>query len=205
MPRSNGTKKNGFKYLDSNQLKKFFDVVRKDQEYQHEVWFNLILYFGLRVCELTGLKMENIKPDIRGLEITGVKNGLTQTYRKIDPVLWQKLEIWLQIRSARLSHGLSAFVFPSPIKRLAKTHHVTTQSVKACFKKFAKEAGLDASFSVHSLRHTTGMLKALHGDHPIAIKDWLRQKSLDSTLIYLQQIEFENQNKEASKIFGAYL
>ncbi len=205
MARPKGTKKNGLKYLDTFQLKRFFDAVRKDQEFQYEIWYNLILYFGLRVCELTGLKMENIKFDIRGLIIKGVKNGLTQTYKGIDPVLWHKLEIWLEIRKARLSHGLSAYVFPSPIERLAKTHHVSEQSVKACFKKFAKIAGLDKDFSVHSLRHSCGVLKVLHGDHPVAIKNWLRQKSLTSTLIYIEKTEFESQNLEASQIFSTYL
>jgi len=205
MARPKGTTKNGLKYLDSIQLKKFFDVVRKDKEFRYEVWYNLILYFGLRVCELTGLKTENIKPDIRGLIIEGRKNGLTQTYKSIDPVLWQKLTIWLEIRKARLSHRVSAYVFPSPIRRLAETKPISEEAVKVRFKKFAKEAGLDKDFSVHSLRHSCGVLKAKHGDHPIAIKNWLRQKSLTSTLIYIEQTEFENQNKEASQIFGTYL
>lgn len=205
MARPKGTKKNGLKYLDNTQLKKFFDAVRKDKEFQYEVWYNLVLYFGLRVTELVNLRMENIKPDIRGLVIRGRKDGLTQTYRKVDPVLWQKLQIWLKIRDARLSQAASPYVFPSPIKRLRKTNHVTEQAVKTVFKRCAKEAGLDKDFSVHSLRHSCGMLKAQHGDHPIAIKEWLRQKSLNSTLVYLQEIEFENQNLEASQIFRTYL
>ncbi len=205
MSRPKGTKKSGLKYLDSNQLKRFFDAVRKDQEFQYECWYNLILYFGMRVTELVNLKMENIKFDIRGLEIKGAKNGLTKTYKGIDPVLWQKLQIWLEIRKARLCQRVSPFVFPSPVRRLAKTHHVTEQAVKNGFKRFAKEAGLDKDFSVHSLRHSCGVLKARHGDHPVAIKEWLRQKSLNSTLVYLQEIEFENQNVEASQIFRTYL
>ncbi len=205
MARPKGTKKNGLKYLDEKQLSRFFKAVREDKEFQHELWFDLILYFGMRVSELAGLRMENIKFDIRGLEIRGVKNGLTKIYKKIDPVLWRKLEIWIQIRDATLYHRVSAYVFPSPIRRLTTTHHVSTQAVKSAFKKYAKRAGLDLGFSVHSLRHSCGVLKAKFGDHPIAIKEWLRQKSLNSTLAYLQEIEFQNQNIEASQIFGVYL
>ncbi len=205
MPRPMGSKKNGLKYLDNTQLKRFFDAVRQDEEFQYEVWFDLILYFGLRVCELTGLRMENIKPDIRGLEISGAKNGLTKTYKGIDPVLWQKLEIWLQIRSARLCHRECAYIFPTPTRKFKVIKSISEQAVKNQFKKFAKLAGLDKNFSVHSLRHSCGVLKALNGDHPIMIKDWLRQKSLNSTLVYLQEIEFQNQNAEASQIFGKYI
>jgi len=205
MPRPIGTKKNGLKYLDESQLKKFFKAVRQDKEFQHECWFDLILYFGLRVTELVNLRVEDIKPGIRGIEIEGAKNGLTKIYRKVDPVLWQKLEIWLQIRSARLSHRVSAFVFPSPTRKYKVIKSISEQAVKNQFKKYANLAGLDKDFSVHSLRHSCGVLKARHGDHPIAIKDWLRQKSLNSTLIYLQEIEFQNQNVEASQIFGVYL
>lgn len=120
MARPSGTKKHGLKYLDNAQLKKFFKAVREHPEFQHEVWFDLILYFGMRVTELVNLRMENIKFDIRGLEITGVKNGLTKIYRKVDPVLWQKLDIWLQIRNARLSHRVSAYVFPFPYKTVSE-------------------------------------------------------------------------------------
>ena len=205
MARPKGTKKNGLKYLDEKQLSRFFKAVREDKEFQHEVWFDLILYFGMRVSELAGLRMENIKFDIRGIEIRGAKNGLTKIYKEIDVCLWRKLEIWLQIRDAMLSHRVSAYVFPSPLRRLTTTHHVSEQAVKSSFKKYASRSGLDKSFSVHSLRHSCGVLKAKFGDHPIAIKEWLRQKSLNSTLVYLQEIEFQNQNIEASQIFGVYL
>lgn len=205
MPRPMGTKKNGLKYLDNTQLKKFFDAVRQDKEFQHEVWFNLCLYFGLRVTELTGMEMKDIRPDIRGIEIRGRKNGLNLIYRNISPVLWKKLEIWLQIRATRLCQRECTYIFPTPTRKFKVIKSITEQAVKNAFKKYAKIAGLDASFSVHSLRHSCGMLKAINGDHPIQIMNWLRQKSLTSTLVYLQEIEFQNQNVEASQIFGVYL
>jgi len=200
-----GSKKNGLKYLDNTQLKRFFNAVRKDEEFQHELWFNLILYFGLRVCELTGLEMKDIRPDIRGIKIIGRKDGLTLIYRDISPVLWKKLEIWLQIRTTRLCQRECTYIFPTPTRKFKVIKSITEQAVKNAFKKYAKIAGLDASFSVHSLRHSCGILKAKHGDHPVAIKNWLRQKSLNSTLVYIEQTEFQNQNVEASQIFGVYL
>lgn len=202
MARPFGTKKNELKYLDENQLSRFFQAVKKAKNPQHELWFDLCLYFGLRVTELTHLKLEDIKEDVHGIEIRGRKNGLTMLYRRIDEKLWRKLQRWL-----RISHNSSyaqgcTYLFPSPTDY---NKPISEQAVKMAFKKYCKLAGLDNSFSVHSLRHTCGVLKARNGDNPIEIKDWLRQKSLDSTLVYLQKIRFENQSERASEIFGAYL
>ena len=55
-----GTKKNGFKYLDEPQLSRFFQAVKKGKNFQHELWFDLCFYFGLRVTELTHLRLSDI-------------------------------------------------------------------------------------------------------------------------------------------------
>ena len=197
-----GTTKNGIKYLDESQLLRFKNAVRNGKNFQHELWFDLCLYFGLRVTELTHLKVENIKEDIQGIEISGVKNGLTMTYPRIDAKLWKKLQRWLKIRSARLGERSGAYIFSSPSY---PTLPISEQAVKSAFKNYLSDAGIDNGFSVHSLRHTCGVLKARAGENPIEIKDWLRQRSLDSTLEYLRLIKFENQSERASQIFSVYL
>lgn len=202
MGRPTGTTKKGWKYLDESQLFKFFTAVKKGKNFQHELWFDLCLYFGLRVTELTHLCLDDIRPDVFGLEISGVKNGLTMTYRRIDPRLWKKLQRWLKIRATKPSASGCTYLFPSST---LYSEPISEQAVKAAFKRYLKAADIDNGFSVHSLRHSCGVLKAKNGHNPIDIKDWLRQKSLTSTLAYLQKIRFENQSAEAIRIFGSFL
>lgn len=202
MARPLGTKKNGFKYLDEAQLSRLFQAVKKGRNAKHELWFDLCLYFGLRVTELTHLRMDDIRPDIYGLEIRGVKGGLTMTYRRIDPRLWRKIKKWLTIRAKLNNANDNPYFFPSPTLYSAP---ISEQAVKMAFKRYLRATGIDNGFSIHSLRHSCGVLKAKSGHSPVDIKDWLRQRSLSSTLAYLQMIRFENQAAEAQKVFGSYL
>ena len=199
MARPIGTKKEGIKYLDESQLSRLFQAVKRAKNFQHELWFDLTLYFGLRVTELTHLKLSDIKGDIKGIEVKGVKNGLTMLYRRIDARLWHKIQRWLRQRSTQNGNP---YLFPS-VKFYSEP--TTEQAVKNAFKKYCQRAGLNDGFSIHSLRHSCGMLKAKRGDSPIDIKDWLRQRSLDSTLVYLQRISFERQSERASETFGRFL
>jgi len=202
MSRPVGTKKQNFAYLDETQLRRFFQAVKKARNIQHELWFDLCLYFGLRVSELTYIKLSDIRSDIYGIEIQGLKNGLKMLYRRIDPRLWRKLMRWLKERKKLRYAKDNIYLFPSSV---LYSEPVNVQTIKTAFKKYCKIAGLDDGYSVHSLRHSCGMLKAKAGHHPIDIKDWLRQKSLDSTLQYLRMIRFEEQSTEATRVFGSYL
>ena len=69
MARPKGSKKNGWKYLDESKLSRFFAAVNRAKNLKHELWFDLCLWFGLRVTELTHLRSENIKSNVYGIEI----------------------------------------------------------------------------------------------------------------------------------------
>lgn len=201
--RPKGSKKDGLKHLSEDQLDKFFSVVRQRKRLRDDLIFSLTFYFGLRVSELCNLKVEDIDSDNFGLIVRGVKSGRTRHYNDMDSKLWHKLQRWLKERRRKCHDAeKSPYLFPH---RLLYDQPMTTQNVKSLFKYYAKRAGLNASFSVHSLRHTCGIQRALAGESPIQIQKWLRHRDISSTQVYFEEVEFKDQDQESKEILGKFL
>jgi integrase len=200
MARPTGTTKIGLKYLNESQLKQFFQAVDKSHDRRDQFLFRLILFLGLRVQEAANLKIEDINFDSYQLAVKGLKNGRSRVY-DLNGRLWHKLEMWLRERK-RIANGRNPFLFPSA---RYFDEPATLQSLKNHFKVYAERAGLNSDFSVHSLRHSCGILHARKGESPIAIMLWLRHRSVKSTEIYFEQVNFENQDKRAAEMFSNFL
>ena len=200
MARPKGTKKHGLKYLDEAELKRFFQAVDKSKDKRDMFLFRLIFFLGLRVSEAAKLKMSDVNLDAFQISITGLKNGRTRTY-DLSARLFSKLERWLKARNRKLRME-NLYLFPS--QRIFD-EAINPQQVKERFKKYAQQAGLSSDFSVHSLRHSCGILQAKKGSTPIEIMSWLRHRNITSTQVYFEQIAFENQDKETAQSFSEYL
>ena len=79
--RPKGTTKGGLKYLNEGQLKAFFQGIRKTKDAvrktRDDLIFSLIVFYGLRVCELARSNMGDL--DLRGRQ-------LCQQASNIDPL-----------------------------------------------------------------------------------------------------------------------
>ena len=84
---------------------------------------------------------------------------------------------------------------------------MTDQAIKNAFKKYAALAKLNGDFSVHSLRHTTAVLRIAAGCHIVKVQKWLRHKSLSSTMIYadIASPEMKKDEFEAAQTFDRFL
>jgi integrase len=200
MARPAGTSKTGLKYLNESQLQKFFQAVDKSQDRRDQFLFRLILFLGLRVQDAANLKLEDVNFDSYQLAVKGLKNGRSRVY-DLNGKLWHKLEMWLRERK-KIANGRNPYLFPS-----AKyfDQPATLQSLKNHFKVHAEHAGLNSDFSIHSLRHSCGIIHAKNGESAIQIMLWLRHRSVNSTQIYFEQVAFENQDRKAAEMFSAFL
>jgi len=187
MARPKGTKKNGWKYLNEAQLRAFNLALKKHGSLRDQVMMGLTLYLGLRVSELINIKISDIEPESRQITVQGLKGGRRRSYAEIEEKLWSKLVRY--IRKERATDKLFS---------------VTDQAAKNAFKKYARLAGLNSDFSIHSLRHTCAMLKAKSGDSPIKIMLWLRHRSIQSTQRYFEQVMFENESLEMNAMMSKY-
>jgi integrase/recombinase XerD len=201
--RPKGTTKNSIiKYLDEDQQKKFLRAVRGSKSERDDLMFTLILFLGLRASEVQKIKLSDINFDSFQITIAGLKSGRVRTY-DLGGKLWRKLEKWMKGGRKKIDpKGKNLFLFPS---RLYHDEPITAQAIKFSFKRFAKEAGLNDGFSVHSLRHSCGVNHALDGETPIEIMKWLRHRNVASTQVYFDQVEFKNQDQRAKDNFSKFL
>ena len=198
--RPKGSIKSGLKFLDKDELKRFFQAVDKSKDKRDQFLFRLVLFLGLRVGEVAILKLSDLNLDGYQISIKALKNGRNRTY-DLDGKLFYKLERWLKIRP-RFAKKDNPFLFPS---QQYHDQHATLQSIKDHFKAHAREAGLNSDFSIHSLRHSCGILMAKDYKSPIEIMMWLRHRSVSSTQCYFEQITFEHQDREAAEMFAEFL
>jgi len=199
MARPRGTVKTGLKYLNQDELERFFRAVDKERNRRDEFLFRLILFLGLRVSEACRIKMKDLNFESYQIVIYGVKNGRNRTY-DLDGRLWRRLKRWLRVRKD--FNGKNPYLFPST---QLHDEHLSQQCIKDRFKKYLNQAGLNSDFSVHSLRHSCGIAMAKNGESPISIMLWLRHKSIQSAQVYFEQLQDEAVNTRAKQHFQNYL
>lgn len=200
--RPKGSVKSGLKFLSEEELKRFFSAVDKSKDRRDMFMFRLILFLGLRVGEAAVIKLGDVSLDSYQISIKALKNGRDRTY-DLDGKLFHKLEQYLRLRmKPRYCKKNNPYLFPS---RRYHDRPATTQNLKDHFKANARNAGLNSDFSIHSLRHSCGILHARNGKSPIEIMHWLRHRAVTSTQCYFEQITFEKQDAEAAEMFGDYL
>ena len=84
---------------------------------------------------------------------------------------------------------------------------IAEQTIKNAFQKYAAAAGLDKSFSVHSLRHTCAVVRIGEGTPVVYVQKWLRHKSINSTMVYanIASPELKRDEREAAQTFDRFL
>jgi len=177
--RPKDTKKGLIKFFEPHELDRFVRAIRKDP--MNDFLFSLMLYIGARVSEICDIRLtdmtlnEHRRPQIT---INGKKGGDTMTYPLSDDRLRKKYERWRRVRDT--TYPDSPWLFPA-IRTGAK---MGVDIIKFRFKKALTKAGLDDSFSCHSLRHTCAIMLLRRGMRPTSISQWLRHKSMDMLLRY---------------------
>ena len=195
-----GSKKTGLKFLNEEELRKFFQAVDESKNRRDMFMFRLILFLGLRVSEAAQIKLEDLNLEFPQISIQGMKNGRTSKYY-LNGKLCEKLDSYLKKRN-KTADRKNPYLFPHP-KRWDEP--ISAQVIKYRFKVYAENAGLNSDFSVHSLRHSCGIIHAKNGKSAIEISRWLRHRTIQSTECYFEQVQFEKQDAEAAEIFAAYL
>lgn len=170
------------KYLDSGELKNFFEVAKRNP--RDSAIFSLIFRLGLRVSECTQIRLEDLKPyPSRPVQIyiRRAKNGISREY----PISFQDakaIKKWLKLRERIKGHEDNPYLF---ITRLSLNHHITNTAVQRLFIRLAEEAGLPVEKRfVHSLRHSCAVSLLSGGQDIYFVKEFLGHKSLQSTMSY---------------------
>ena len=135
---------------------------------------HLALGTGLRVSELTSLKVDHIHFKRGSNQIVvykgkGDKNRIVTINNNLKSIIQQYMD-----------YHPSVYLFPSE-----RGEQLTRSGIQQIFKKWANKAGLPQRYSIHSLRHTyaTNLYKA-SGYNLRLVQKQLGHSSISTTQVY---------------------
>jgi len=181
------------KYLTVDQYKKFLVSINNLYFY---VLFYIIGNYGLRVGEAIRLRIQDVNFDSKYIKIPTLKQDrhgkgslaygkLPDTY--IDMPLDDKTALLLLKFIDYIKMPKNEWLFPYKkgyYKGKNILSHIPKWLIQRKFKKYAKQAGLDPVYSVHSLRHYKGVSVYKNFKDIRAVQLLLRHKNINSTVIY---------------------
>ncbi len=157
---------------ESRRLLNAVDGKNKERDY---CILCLFLNCGLRISEMVGLNLADIRQD--SLLIHGKGNKERVVY--LNDACVQALNDWLTVRKDIVTSDKKAVFLSSRRTR------ISVDAVQVMVHKTLLRAGLDAShISPHKLRHTAATLMLQNGVDVRTLQELLGHESLNTTQIY---------------------
>ncbi len=165
------------KYLTVDESIALLESV--DGPYKERDYCILMLFLncGLRVSELCGLNVSDIKEN--QMRVLGKGNKERMLY--LNEACVDAINAYLphRIKPNENSDSVGALFVSQKKNRIRKT------TVEHLVKKYITQAGLDASkFSAHKLRHTAATLMYKNGVDIRTLQDVLGHENVNTTMIY---------------------
>ena len=157
--------------------------------------FRLLIGTGLRECEV-------VRADINDLTTKGGKTvlyaqgkGETQKNKwvEVDNSVMQAIQHYLALRNAKPGEPL----FTSQSDR-NNGKRLTTRTIQRIVKGLFKENGIiNERITTHSTRHTAITLSIMAGADVVKVQEMARHKSLNTTMIYIHDLDRLNNSAES--------
>ena len=133
---------------------------------------------GLRVSELTNLKLSNLYIEEQYVRVMG--KGSKERLVPISPRALDELNYWFADRNVmKIKPGEEDYVFLN-----RRGHHLTRTMILIMIKRYAVEAGIKKTISPHTLRHSFATSLLEGGADLRAIQAMLGHESIGTTEIY---------------------
>ena len=133
---------------------------------------------GLRVSELTNLKLSNLYIEEQYIRVMG--KGSKERLVPISPRALDELNYWFLDRNVmKIKPGEEDYVFLN-----RRGHHLTRTMILIMIKRYAVEAGIKKTISPHTLRHSFATSLLEGGADLRAIQAMLGHESIGTTEIY---------------------
>ncbi len=157
---------------ESQRLLSAVDGKNKERDY---CILCLFLNCGLRISEMVGLNLTDIRADSLLIHGKGSKERVVY----LNDASAQALNAWLVIRKDIATTDKNAVFLSSRRKRMS------VDAIQVMVRKTLLKAGLDAShISPHKLRHTAATLMLQNGVDVRTLQEVLGHENLNTTQIY---------------------
>ena len=162
-------------YLTLEESKRLLSAVDGKNKERDYCILCLFLNCGLRISEMAGLDLTDIRPD--SLLIHGKGNKQREVY--LNDASARALNDWLLVRKSIAAVDKNAVFLSNRRKR------ISVDSIQVMVRNTLLKAGLDPSqISPHKLRHTAATLMLQNGVDVRTLQEVLGHESLNTTQIY---------------------
>ncbi len=169
------TKKSLPRYLDLDGSIQLLESVDGPFQERDRCILTLFLNCGLRISELIGLNVT----DIRGDQLRVLGKGNKERILYLNDACVQAIQEYLAVRPSQQAIDKNALFLSRRRTRISKA------AVEKLVKKYLMKAGLDSSqYSPHKLRHTAATLMLQNGVDVRTLQELLGHENLNTTQIY---------------------
>jgi len=163
------------RYLSLDESRQLLTSVGGQNRVRDYCILALFLNCGLRISELVGLNLS----DVRGDQLRVIGKGNKERIVYLNAACAKALNDYLLERNAAVASDGRALFITNRRERISRS------AVHALVKKHIGEAGLDSSkYSAHKLRHTAATLMLHNGVDVRTLQELLGHEHLNTTEIY---------------------
>lgn len=163
------------RYLDLDESVNLLTSIEGENKERDYCILTLFLNCGLRISELVGLNLS----DVRGETLRVLGKGNKERVIYLNDACQAALRDWLVVR------GTQGIIDKNALFITRRHTRVTTDAVHYMVKKRLSAAGLDSSlYSSHKLRHTAATLMLQSGVDVRTLQEVLGHEHLNTTQIY---------------------
>ena len=164
------------RYLNLDESIELLDSVAGKNSSRDYCILTLFLNCGLRISELVGLNVT----DVRGDQLRVLGKGNKERMLYLNEACQQALQDWITERSM-----LTVVDQKALFVTLQNRRRISRAAVHKLVKKHLLAAGLDSSqYSAHKLRHTAATLMLQNGVDVRTLQEVLGHDNLNTTQIY---------------------
>lgn len=166
------------KYLSGEEVRSLLLTISRDMvSYRDYCMVSMAFLHGLRVSELTGLKVTDYDLLSKTIHIRRLKGGLS-TSHPLLPEESLALERWMVERKTYSGH-CSPWLFLS-----RQGDRLSRQRFYQLLREYGQRARLPLPIHPHMLRHACGFNLAELGNDTRLIQDYLGHRNIRHTVLY---------------------
>ena len=167
------------RYITKNEWELVFGIIPNTPAFYRDRCMLFMTYIhGLRVSELTGLRMSDVDIISKTLYIERLKNGFSTIHPLLDSEI-NLLEQWLSVRKSKAQSETVPWLFISN-----KGGRISRQWIYNLVRKYGEQANLPVILHPHTLRHACGYSLADQGMDTRLIQDYLGHRNIRHTVHY---------------------
>lgn len=161
-------------YLNFEESKRLLDSISGRNRERDTCIITIFLNCGVRLSELCGMNISDIKSDT----ISVIGKGGKQRTIYLNKSCLKSIEEYLRVRSDMNGNYKDALFLSE------QNHRINKRTVQHIVTKYVKKASLPKKYTPHKLRHTAATLLYKNGADIRSIQEILGHDSIATTQIY---------------------